>query len=87
MYFVVVLLIGLATTFLSIKLKISWAKWIPALIFLIATVFIGLKILFFPAPEMAILGEIIYFMIFGCLTLGAAIGGTTIYFLKKRKVN
>jgi hypothetical protein len=85
MYFVIVLLLGIATSVIFIKLRSRWARWIPAIIFLTATLFMGLKILFFPAAEMAILGEILYFMIFGALTLGAAIGGVILHFLRRVK--
>jgi hypothetical protein len=84
-YFFFVFLIGLSATLLLIKLKSKWAKWVPALIFLLATIFMGFKILLFPAPEMAVLGEIVYGMIFGALTIGATLGGIIVYFWEKRK--
>ncbi|MHC0035567.1 hypothetical protein [Pseudoneobacillus sp. C159] len=85
MYFFFVFLIGLCATFLFIKLKSEWAKWVPAIVFFLAMIMIGIKILLFPAPEMAVLGEIVYGMILGAMTIGATIGGTIIHFLKKRK--
>jgi hypothetical protein len=41
--------------------------------------------MFFPAPEMAVLGEIVYFMIFGSITIGAVMGGAIVHFWNKRK--
>jgi energy-converting hydrogenase Eha subunit G len=46
----------------------------------------GGKAMFFPAPEMAVLGEIVYFMIFGTITIGAVIGGGIVHFWNKRKI-
>jgi hypothetical protein len=85
MYFLMVFILGLAITFISIKIKSKWAKWVPTIIFLIATLFIGVKALFFPAPEMAVLGEIVYFMILGTLTIASFIGGIIIHFWKRKK--
>lgn len=85
MVFFIVFLIGLVITLLFIKLKSKWAIWIPAITFTIATILIGLKVKFFPAPEMAALGEIVYFMLLGSLTIGAVIGGLLVRFWKKRK--
>lgn len=85
MYFLFVFILGLFITLFFYKLKSQWAKWIPALIFFIATIFIGLKAMFFPAPEMAVLGEIVYFMIFGSITIGSAIGGLIVHFLKRKR--
>jgi hypothetical protein len=86
MFFFIVFLLGLLCTLLFIKLKSKWAKWIPAIIFFLATLLIGGKAMFFPAPEMAVLGEIVYFMIFGSITIGAVIGGGIIHFWNKRKI-
>jgi hypothetical protein len=85
MYFLLVFIVGIIITFISIKFKSKWAKWIPALIFLIASLLIGLKVLFFPAAEMAVLGEIVYFMIFGTLTIAAGLGATIIHFWKRNR--
>jgi hypothetical protein len=86
MLFFIVFLIGLVVTLLFIKMKSKWAKWIPAILFFIATILMGGKARFFPAPEMAVLGEIVYFMIFGSLTIGAFIGGLMVHYWKKRKI-
>lgn len=85
MLFFIVFLLGLAVTFLFIKLKSKWAKWVPAIFFFIATILMGGKAWLFPAPEMAALGEIVYFMIFGCITIGALIGGVIIHFIKNKR--
>lgn len=85
MYFLIVFILGVIITFVSIKFKSKWAKWIPAIIFFIASLLIGFKILFFPAAEMAALGEIVYFMIFGTLTIAAGLGGTIIHFWKRKR--
>jgi hypothetical protein len=85
MFFFIVFLLGLLSTLLFIKLKSKWAKWIPAFIFFVATILMGGKVMFFPAPEMAVLGEIVYLMIFGSITIGAVIGGGIVHFWNKRK--
>lgn len=85
MFFFIVFLLGLLSTLLFIKLKSKWAKWIPAFIFFVATILMGGKAMFFPAPEMAVLGEIVYFMIFGSITIGAILGGAIIHYWNKRK--
>jgi hypothetical protein len=87
MFFFIVFLLGLLSTLLFIKLKSNWSKWIPAIIFFLATVIMGGKAKFFPAPEMAVLGEIVYFMIFASITIGALIGGGIIHFWKKSKIS
>lgn len=85
MFFFIVFLLGLLSTLLFIKFKSKWAKWIPAFIFFVATILMGGKAMFFPAPEMAVLGEIVYFMIFGSITIGAILGGAIIHYWNKRK--
>lgn len=85
MFFFIVFLLGLLSTLLFIKLKSKWAKWIPAFIFFVATILMGGKAMFFPAPEMAVLGEIVYFMIFGSITIGAILGGGIVHYWNKRK--
>lgn len=84
MVFIFVFLLGLVITLFFIKLKSKWAKWVPAMIFFIATILMGGKAKFFPAPEMAVLGEIVYFMIFGSMTIGALIGGGIIHYWKRK---
>jgi hypothetical protein len=84
MFFFVVFLLGILSTFFFIKLKSKWAKWVPAIIFFLATLIMGGKAMFFPAPEMAVLGEIVYFMIFGSITIGAVIGGGIVHFWNRR---
>jgi hypothetical protein len=86
MFFFIVFVLGLLSTLLFIKVKSKWAKWIPAFIFFVATILMGGKAKFFPAPEMAVLGEIVYFMIFGTITIGAVIGGGIVHFWNKRKI-
>jgi hypothetical protein len=83
MLFSIVFLIGMAVPILFLKAQADWLKWLPAVIFLFFTLLIGGKILFFPAPEMAVLGEIIYFMLLGCAALGSFVSGVMIHFLKK----
>jgi hypothetical protein len=85
MYFISVFILGIIVTFISIKFKSKWAKWVPSYIFLMASLFMGMKILFFPAAEMAVLGEIVYFMIFGTLTIAAGLGGMIIHFWKRNR--
>lgn len=65
MIFSIALLIGMAFAFILIKAKSSWPKWFPAAAFFIGTIIIGVKVLVFPAKEMAILGDIMYLMILG----------------------
>jgi hypothetical protein len=84
MFFLFVFLLGLVITLFFIKLKSKWAKWIPAIIFFIATILMGVKAKFFPAPEMAVLGEIVYFMSFGLMTIGALIGGGILQYWKRK---
>lgn len=81
--FILVFVIGMGFPFLLIKIKSKWARWVPTILFLIASIIIGGKAMFFPAPEMAFLGEVVYFMLFGTIALGAFIGGLIVRFFKK----
>jgi len=83
MVFSIVFLIGMAFPFIFIKAKAKWLKWLPSMIFFICTLVIGVKILIFPAAEMAMLGETVYFMMLGTAALGSFISGVIIYFMKK----
>jgi hypothetical protein len=56
------------------KINYKWVKWSPAGLFLCVTLFFGLKALILPAPEMAVLGEVIYFIMFGVATIGSTLG-------------
>lgn len=85
MYFLFVFLISLIITFLFFKIKSKWAKWSPAIIFFFATLLMLIKIMYFPAAEMAILGEVVYAMIFATMTLGALISGGLIHFWKRKQ--
>lgn len=85
MLFSILFLVGILIPFMFFKSKTKWLKWIPALCALIFTVLMGLKILFYPAPEMAVLGEIVYFMLLGSAFIGALIGGMIIHYLKMKK--
>lgn len=84
MYFFAVVLIGLLFPFLFYKTNANWAKWIPALVFLAGTLGMGIKARFFPGPEMQVLGEFVYFMILGCATIGAILGGIIVGMLKSK---
>lgn len=84
--FSIVFLIGMALPFIFIKAKVKWLKWLPGMIFLICTLGMGVKVLLFPAAEMAVLGEIIYFMLLGTAALGSSISGVIIYFMKKKSL-
>lgn len=86
MVFSIVFLIGMAVPFLFIKAKAIWLKWLPGILFFFGTIGIGVKVLVFPAAEMAILGEIIYFMLLGTAALGSIFGGVIIYFIKKNSL-
>jgi hypothetical protein len=85
MLFSILFLVGIVIPFLFLKSKTKCLKWIPAICSLIFTVLIGLKILFYPAPEMAVLGEIVYFMLLGSAFIGTLIGGMIIHYLKMEK--
>lgn len=84
-YFFILFFITLLLTLFFIKFNTRWAKWIPAIMSFLATIIMGLKILFFPAPEMAVLGEVVYAMIFATITLASTIGGVIIFFWKRKK--
>ncbi|MFD1736475.1 hypothetical protein ACFSCX_07845 [Bacillus salitolerans] len=74
MYFIIVIVCGALIPFLFIKAKSKWIKWSPTLLFLLLTLLFGGKAIFFPAPEMAVLAEIVYFMTFGVAVIGSVIG-------------
>ncbi|MEH7885679.1 hypothetical protein V7654_15370 [Bacillus sp. JJ1609] len=76
----------MAFPFIFIKAKAKWLKWLPGVIFFICTLGMGVKVLLFPAAEMAVLGEIIYTMLLGTATLGSFISGVIIYFMKKTSI-
>ncbi|MEH7443882.1 hypothetical protein V7201_16335 [Bacillus sp. JJ1122] len=84
MVFSIVFLIGMAFPFIFIKAKGKWLKWLPGMIFFIGTLGMGVKVLLYPAAEMAVLGEIIYFMMLGTAALGSFLSGVIIYFMNKK---
>jgi len=86
MVFSIVFLIGMAIPFIFMKAKAKWLKWLPGIIFFICTLGMGVKVLIFPAPEMAVLGEIIYFMLLGTAALGSFISGVILYFKNKKSL-
>jgi hypothetical protein len=87
MLFFVVFLIGLILSFSMIKVKSKWAKWVPAILFISGAIVMMGKAKFFPAEEMAVLGEIVYAMLMAAIAGGALFGGVIVHFLKKKKTN
>jgi hypothetical protein len=85
MVFLFVFLIGLILPFILMKVKTKWGKWIPAMIFLVGTIIMAVKSTFFPAGEMAVLGEIVYAMLLATMTGGACIGAVIIHFWIRKK--
>jgi hypothetical protein len=84
MLFSISFLFGIVIPFMFYTIKSKWVKWLPAIFLLIFTVIIGLKILFYPAPEMAVLGEIVYLMLLGSAFIGTLTSGMIIHFLKRK---
>ena len=82
-FFIPFFLIGGVMPFLFIKFKPKISIWIPAIVFLIATILIGIKASSFPAVEMGDLGERVYMMMLGVATLGSLIGGIIAKMFKK----
>lgn len=83
MFLFMVFLCGLLIPFLLVKFKTKWVKWIPAILFLVGAIIMGIKAWLFPGPDMAVLGEIMYFLILGAAALGSLIGGVIVGMLKK----
>jgi hypothetical protein len=83
-YLILFFLIGLAVPFLFLKGKSKRIRWIPAILFFIGTLLMGVKAGFFPGAGMADLGERIYFMILGVTTIGSIIGGIIVGYLKNK---
>ncbi|MGG1677100.1 hypothetical protein ACIFOT_15280 [Neobacillus sp. NRS-1170] len=83
MFLFIIFLFGLLLPFLLMKYKSKWAKWIPAILFLIGTFIMGIKAWIFPGPEMSALGDIIYFIILGSATIGTIIGAIIVGVMKK----
>ncbi len=84
MYFIIILLCSSLVPFLFIKSHNNWLIWAPTLIFTTMSLSIGLKAKFLPAPEMAVLGEIVYFMIFGVAAIGSLIGSIIVRSIRKK---
>lgn len=84
MYFLFVFLIGFVIPLLFKKAKMKWAKWFPAILLFVGMIIMGGKAKFFPGPEMAVLGEIMYFMILGTAAIGAIIGALFVHFSNKK---
>lgn len=85
MLFFLIFLLGLGIPFFFMKSRIIWLKWLPGLVLLGAAIMMGLKILFFPAPEMAVLGEIVYAMLLGLAAFGSFAGAVAVQIVLKRK--
>jgi hypothetical protein len=71
--------------FFFIRSRVTWLKWLPGIALLSAALLLGLKILFFPAPEMAVLGEIVYCMLLGIAALGSLLGAMIVQYLIRHK--
>jgi hypothetical protein len=84
MFFFWLFLIGIVIPFFMIKIKSRWAAWVPAIIFGVLSIIMGVGTRFIPAESMMDLGQIIYFMVFGVTTLGSLVGGLIIRFIKNR---
>jgi hypothetical protein len=82
-FFIPIFLIGCAIPFLFIKIKSKKAIWIPTMVFIVATILMGIKPNIFPAAEMRDLGERVYFMMLGVATLGSVIGSLIAMIVKK----
>ncbi len=67
-----------------IKIKSKWGGWVPAIIFGLATISMGVVAKFSPSQGMVDLGQVIYFMLLGTATLGSLVGGVIVYFIKKK---
>ena len=78
MIFAIVFLLGIFIPFLFIK-NAGWTKWLPCILFFFLTILIALKILFFPAPEMAVLGEVVYLLITACAFTGSLLSALFIH--------
>jgi hypothetical protein len=85
MFFFLTFLFGVIAPFLFWKSRGIWIKWLPGIIFLSAALVLGLKILIKPAQEMALLGEIVYFMLFGLAAIGSFIGALILRIMQKQK--
>jgi hypothetical protein len=83
MLFFWLVLIGLVLPFFMIKVKSKWAVWVPVIIFGVLTIIMGVVSKFMPAESMMDLGQIIYFMVFGAVTIGSLVGATIVHFIKK----
>lgn len=85
MLFFLTFLLGLGVPFFFMKSRIIWLKWLPGIVLLGAAALMGMKILFFPAPEMAVLGEIVYTMLFGLAAFGGFAGALIVQIVLRRK--
>ncbi|RSD25483.1 hypothetical protein [Mesobacillus subterraneus] len=83
MVFFLVFLIGLGLPLLFLKLKANLAKWWPSILLLLAALLLGLKIVFFPAQEMAVLGEIVTLLLIGCGLASSLTCAIILHYLKK----
>lgn len=79
-------LIGFFRPFLFIKSVSKWRKWIPAIIFFIATILLGIVSLYFPGPgEFDDLIALLYAEAFGIGTIGAILGGLYVNYKRGKK--
>jgi hypothetical protein len=76
-------LLGLVIPFIFIKTKSKRIIWIPAILFFLGTIIMGVKARFSPGEGMAELGEWVYFMMFAVTTIGSIIGALVVGLLKK----
>jgi len=84
---ILMFLIGLGIPFIFYKVESNIVKWIPAGIFVLGAIFMFIKARFFPAPEMAALGEVIYFIFLVLAAIGSIIGAVILMFIQNKTVS